>query len=299
METTVLPAKNKAPARYFKIGFISFIILILILMLLIFSLNRFVNDHSVPIVDTLIAEGDPNRLMVIFPHPDDEVTIAGSLYNLNQQFEDMEITLVYLTRGEAGPTGGLVTQDELGAKRSEEIREVARILEVENLELFDFPDSGLIDTDKELIKDTILNMINQYQPSTIITFDDIIGLYGHIDHKLTGEYVREVVVENMTNEEFPVNRLYFTTLPQPMIDVALQISETFKNQYPSDPEEGLPVPTAAIKMTDAAREKNAVIRAHETQLEILGDVQPLYHIIPPRIYYTIFDREYYALVEER
>lgn len=276
-------SRGRRKNRWVKVvGSIAILVLVILLAGIGF-LNVYINDRSIDVGSTLIADQDEQRLLVVFAHPDDEVVVAGTLSKLSKQ--GVDITLVYLTRGEAGPTGDIVERGQLGAKRTQEVEHIADILGVSGLEVFDFPDGGLVDTDEEEIKGVIRDMIAKYSPSTILTTDDKVGLYGHMDHLLAGKYVREVFNEDREQEDFTANRLFFATLPQPMIDTALKISQTFKERYPTEPGAGLPKPTLAIKMPSEAGVKNKVILAHETQWQVMNDVQPLYDKLPPFIYY--------------
>jgi LmbE family N-acetylglucosaminyl deacetylase len=262
-------------------------------------LNHFVNDRTVPSVCTLIEEGKPNKLMVLFSHPDDEVTVAGTLIMLKHHIPDLELGLVYLTRGEAGPTGGLVTKEELGAARTAEIKQVARLLQADYLELLDLGDGLLKDQDKQDVKTLLRQMIGKYKPSSVITFDSQVGLYGHMDHVLTGLWALEVFTEDQNNPDFSLTRLYNTTLSKPMLELALRFSQTFRDRYPKDPELGLPTATVAVKIASAAAIKGAVVRAHKTQWQVMRDIQPFYDKLPPWLYYLIFDREYLALAAQK
>jgi len=108
---------------------------------------------------------------------------------------------------------------------------------------------------------------------------------------------KEVVTEEMEKEDSPVKRLYFATLPKPMIDLALKLSPTFKERYPRD--KGLPEPTIAFPMASEASARKQVLLAHETQWKTVASVQPYHDKVPSWIYYRIFDREYYHLVKSK
>ncbi|WP_064093050.1 PIG-L deacetylase family protein [Rossellomorea aquimaris] len=290
MGQTILNKSTKKPMLLkISLGIIFFFLILMVIGIAL--LNGYINDKSITVEETLISKGDPQKLLAIFAHPDDEIMVAGTLHKLAE--DGVDITSLYLTRGEAGPTGNLVPQEKLGAERTKEMKEVAKILEINQLQIFDYPDGGLQNEDPAVIKKTITKAIQKSKPSIIITFDDKLGLYGHSDHLLTGKYVKEVLVD----DAYTVRHLYQMTLPQPMIDTALKISTTFKERYPKNPEDGLPKPTVAIKMASEAKEKKAVVEAHKTQWQVTGDVQPLHDKIPYWLYYRIFDREYFTKVE--
>lgn len=256
--------------------------------------NYYVNDGSIPISTELLPEDEPKRIMAIFAHPDDEIMIAGTYSKLNKD-SDVTSILATFTRGEAGRTGGIVPKEKLGEERTKELQRAAKVLKVDHLEVFDFPDSGLSNVDPEEIKSTIRMLIRTYQPTTILTYDDIVGLYGHPDHVVMSKLTKEVVKEEIAKGDTPVKRLYMATLPKPMIDIALKLSPTFKERYPRD--KGLPEATVAFPMATEASVRKQVLLAHKTQWEVVDSVQPYHDKVPSWVYYRIFDREYFHLVE--
>jgi LmbE family N-acetylglucosaminyl deacetylase len=295
--TTLEAPLPKRPRRLIRFLTILLAVLLFIPVAAFAGLNVYVNDRQIPVTADLFPAGAPRKLLVIFPHPDDEVTIAGTI-SLLRRAPGTQVTIAHLTHGEKGPTGNIVSRENLGAARADEAKAAAKLLGAEEI-MLDYPDGGLTDTDPAKLKATIRSLIQQVQPSVILTYDDRVGLYGHPDHVLTGRYVREVFEEDQAKAGFPVQRVYATTLPQPMIDLALKVSKTFRERYPKEPGQGLPAPTVAVKMAGEATVKGAVVRVHKTQWQVMGDLQPLYDKITPWLYYRLFDREYFTLVESR
>jgi LmbE family N-acetylglucosaminyl deacetylase len=163
--------------------------------------------------------------MFIFPHPDDEITSAGLIKLLSQQ--EVEITLITLTRGEAGDSNGLIKDSDpvqkklqLGRLRTQELESASKILGISNLEILDFPDGGLLTISPDTLKKLIQDRIAQFKPTVLVTYDEVVGLYGHLDHRLTAAYVKEVFLENYGQPNFSVGRLFQVTLPKPMIKTA-------------------------------------------------------------------------------
>lgn len=270
-----------------KLGY-SIIAVIVLILVLVFAANRYINDEAIP-KGNLAKQGD--RVLFIFAHPDDEMTVAGTMTNLKAQ--GAEIGLVYLTRGEAGSTGGLVERSELGQSRTKEVEQVRDILRVDYFKIFDYPDSGIPGADTVAIKTTILNCIDEFQPTVIVGFDETVGLYGHEDHRLAGLYLHELLIDEPRSF---VRDYYMVTLPQSVIDLALKMSPPFQNRYPKDEGRGLPPPTLAVTIAKAGSNKRKVLEAHKTQWQTVKDVFPFGTSIPPFIYFRVFDREYYHKV---
>lgn len=269
--------------------FLSIITVIILLFIgLLLGAKHKLNDRNIPITN-LAEPGD--RVLAVFAHPDDEVGISGTLAKLNAN--NITTGLVYLTRGEAGPTGGLVPQEQLGQARTKEMYAVKDILGVDYMQLFDFPDDGVKDVPAEDVKKALRSVIEEFKPTVVIGFDETIGFYGHEDHRLSGLYLHQLLDEK--KPEYLKN-YYMTTLPQPMIDEALKSSDMFRERYAKDPANGLPEPDVAVKIWKYSAEKKRVLEAHKTQKIILEDMQPLVMNTPTYLYHFIMDREYFHRV---
>jgi N-acetylglucosamine malate deacetylase 2 len=275
---------------------ILFVFLLLGSVSAIIYANYYVNDGEVPVSQKLFPESGPKRVLALFAHPDDEIMVSGTFSKLGKE-KDVFTALAVFTRGEAGPDGGVVPRDKLADERTREMKKSAEIIGSDRLDLFDFPDGGLEGVDGEEIKQVIRDLIADVQPSVLISYDDVIGLYGHPDHVVIGKLVREVAKEELLKGNSPVKRHYMVTLPKPMIKTALKLSPTFKEKYPRDSSKGLPEPDIAFPMATEASARKKVLLAHRTQKEVISSVQPYYDKIPASIYYRIFDREYFHLAE--
>ena len=81
--------------------------------------KNYVNDNS---ISTGEIASSNDRVLFVFAHPDDEITVAGTLAKLKSK--GSETGVIYLTRGEAGVTGGLVPKEKLGERRTEEAKSI-------------------------------------------------------------------------------------------------------------------------------------------------------------------------------
>ncbi len=250
-------------------------------------LQGLINDNSVPVVQFAQSK---DRVLFVFAHPDDEITVAGTLADL--AFRGIPTATFYLTRGEAGPTGGLVPPSELGVRRTQETERVAEILGVQELVMARFPDGGTQHVAADDIQAAIRGAIENFSPTIVVSLDDKVGLYGHIDHAMAGKHTRAVVAE--LGSDLPY---YQITLSQPTIDMALQMSEIFRERYPRTPGDGLPPATHAVEISKHGATKWAAVLAHETQWEVLDDVQPYGSRVPALIYYRVFNKEYLHRVQ--
>ena len=162
-----------------------------ILFLIIFIVPLFwiigflvVTDFSVPLRDARQF----HRVLVIFPHADDEaVTCGGTLHHFAAG--GSVVTLVLLTKGEQGMSNA-PPHVSLKDIRTREAQRVTAILGVSRLIQEDFGD-GALHNKKQELKLFIATLIEQEKPDLLITYD-LAGLYGHTDHITCSEVISEL-----------------------------------------------------------------------------------------------------------
>lgn len=289
------------------ITIIAFIILIISTL---WYFKSQIQDNSVPQTETLIPETLPKKALAIFAHPDDEITIIGTMRLLKQQ--GVETSICYMTRGEAGLNGSIIDvskikeladtslnklKKSLGQRRTKEVDNIAEILELNHHEMFDFPDSGTSNVPMDSLKKVVRALIQKYQPSVLFTLDDKVGLYGHPDHRNISRAVLEVFQENKNKPNFSPKKLYQVTLPKQMIAFALKMADGFRKNYPKDPSKGLPKADVCVNITPFGTYKRNAMLAHVSQRPTFDDMQPGFATIPPSIYFRIFDREYFHIIQ--
>ena len=288
--------------------FLSVIILLIISGLFYFRSK--LQDEDVPQTDTLIPDGLSKKALAIFAHPDDEITIIGTMRMLKSQ--GVETGICYMTRGEAGLNGSIIDVSKikqladtslnklkkaLGKRRTKEVDKIASILELNHHEMFDFPDSGTSDVPLDSLKKVVRFLIYKYNPSILFTLDDKVGLYGHPDHRNVSKAVLEVFEEDKGKVNFSPKKLYQVTLPKDMIAFALKIAEGFRKNYPKDPAKGLPQADLCVNITPYGHYKRDCMLAHLSQRPTFDDMQPGFATLPPWIYFRVFDREYFHVIE--
>ena len=287
---------------------LSVIILLIISGLFYFRSN--IQDEDVPQMESLIPDNLPKKALAIFAHPDDEITIIGTMRMLKSQ--GVETSICYMTRGEAGLNGSIIDVSKikelsdtslnklkkaLGQRRTKEVDHVASILQLNHHEMFDFPDSGTSTIPMDSLKKVVRLLIKKYHPSILFTLDDKVGLYGHPDHRNVSKAVMEVFEKEKGKADFSPQKLYQVTLPKDMIAFALKMAEGFRKNYPKDPEKGLPTADVCVNITPYGRFKRDCMLAHVSQRPTFDDMQPGFATLPHWLYFRIFDREYFHVIE--
>lgn len=253
------------------------------------------HDPDIPQRVQLIENPKKYRILAVFPHPDDEVTVAGTLIKLKENGH--HITLICLTRGEKGKSSGIEDELELARLRTEEMVKSAEIIGVDSLILEDYPDSGIEMLGMDSLKRIIHQLILTNVPDVLLSYDSKVGLYGHPDHRLTGKAVEEVFLTNKGASDFTPKQLFQVTLCKKQVEVALKLSSGFQQNYPKDPKLGLPNPDFSVNTQPYFSKILQVMNAHQTQQKVLQDLMPFHDKIPAWIYSRIFDREYFREVK--
>ncbi|MDQ0200929.1 bacillithiol biosynthesis deacetylase BshB2 [Neobacillus ginsengisoli] len=185
------------------------------------------------------------HVLVVFPHPDDEAfgvsgTIASHVKN------GTPVTYACLTLGEMGRNMGnppFTTRENLPKIRKEELKEAAGVLGIQDLRMLGFRDKTIEFEDEEKLTNVISGLINELNPSLIITFYP--GYSVHPDHDATGAAVVRAV------EKIPA-------AARPALHCV-----AFSNNC----EQEIGEPNILNNISPVAEKKLAAIRAHRSQTE--------------------------------
>ncbi len=146
---------------------------------------------------------ESNRgLLVVLSHPDDESMGTGGLI-LRHTRAGIATHLVCATYGEAGwqgkPPGA--RKEDLGEMRVKELEEAAAALALSGVELWDYPDGGVVRSDQQEITQRVWEEITKLRPRVVVGWGPD-GAYGHPDHIAMGACT-DAAVAAMTEGERP------------------------------------------------------------------------------------------------
>jgi len=128
-------------------------------------------------------------LLVALAHPDDEVTVAGTIRAHRERGD--RVVVAWLTRGEMTEAFGDLPVEEVGRRRVEMSAEAGRILDVET-RFLDFPDTRVTATPEAAAR--VARLLAEVRPDGIVTWGDAwVRGYRHPDHRATGRIVRDAV----------------------------------------------------------------------------------------------------------
>lgn len=185
------------------------------------------------------------RVLVVLPHPDDEsFGAAGVIAQLTRK--GTPVTYVCATLGEMGRNMGrpfFANRETLPDVRKKELENACAVLGIEDLRLLGMRDKTLEFEDPDLFADRIQAIIDELNPSRIITFYPGHGI--HPDHDACGEAVVRAV-SRLPKEKRPV--LHCQAIRE-------------------DSEDILGKPDVVVDVSDVLDIKIEAIKSHRTQYQ--------------------------------
>ncbi len=269
-----------------------FLLISLLTMVLVFVIAWLVvffrlNDLSLP--EASLAQY--RKVMLIFPHPDDEVLTAGGLIG-RLRAQGSQVVLVIFTLGERGtPDGNLDVS--LKETRELEAEKVAKTLDISELIQKDFGDGELMSKTSEL-EIYLDDLIRSQKPDLVITYDQS-GLYGHPDHIAVSQ-----VVTHLLSTRFSDSELWFPSYPQAVLDMIglpehMAQDETFKSRRLL-PTHRVGAPWSFWKKAQAIKQYASQTQSFKKGLPVKWLPFEVMYSLTPYEYFAVSDKKQYILV---
>lgn len=250
-------------------------------------------DHSVRELE--VTADEETRVLLVFPHADDEVTCAG----LTSYLKARGATIHLLTLGHSAETKDNDTRlDELDCSAA---RLGVDKLEVAGLVINKWDDIMNDDITfwydhKDSIRSITRNKISRYKPHILITYDAETGGYGHPEHRISAELTEEVFHE-LQDSAFAPRSIYQSTLPDKLEHFYLNNSQAYDLSKELTGSKGLPDPDVSIDITDYWSVKNDMALCHKSQFNTLKKFYLVSEEGNLEAHARAFSKEYYAVVE--
>jgi len=236
----------------------------------------FLNDFSIPTIDVKKIR----RILIVFPHPDDEVlTLGGFMRTVSDK--KVNITHLILTKGEKGNLKG-VKDNALKKIREKETFNAAKILNTHQLIIKDYGD-GQLENKKGEIKKELDKIIRQTNPDLVISYD-LTGLYGHPDHIACSQITTALI-----KDKFPNTRLWYVSFPRKIMNL-INLPEHMAKE--KDYAEKRVFPTHKIFVGVNVLCKIKAVRTYKSQYESFKSGIPI-KFIPMEFFHSIALFEYF------
>ena len=209
-------------------------------------------------------EEQKGGLLLVMAHPDDESMGAGGMV-LRHTRNGVVAHLICATYGEAGWMGKPIgaKPDDLPEIRARELEEAAAALALSGVELWDYHDGGVAQSDQQEITQRIWEHIGKVRPRVVVGWGPD-GGYGHPDHIAMGACT-DAAVAAMTEGERPA--LYHVAVDTQLADFyeqAMRLTGT-SDGFTLRPQENVDI---LIELdADEVMMKLRAIDCHKSQLE--------------------------------
>jgi len=237
------------------------------------------NDFSIP----SHHPSHYQKVLVIFPHPDDEALNSGGLIRILCKKNSL-VTGVILTKGE-NCIHNVKLKENIKGIRSEEANRVGRILGISKIIHEDFGDEKLTNQSRKLSK-YIDNVVKKEKPSLVITYD-LSGLYGHKDHMIVSQ-----LVTNLIKKKYKSVELWYVSYPTKILD-RIKLPEHRKNDQIFKALRSSP--THKIFLGKTLVRKVYSLSSYKSQRKSFQQAMPI-KMLPFEFFYSFQLFEYYAKV---
>jgi len=209
-------------------------------------------------------EEQKGGLLLVMAHPDDETFGAGGLV-LRHTRAGIPTYLICATYGEAGWMGKPLDakKENLPEIRAKELEEASAALALSGVELWDYPDGRVAQSERKQITERIWEQISKLRPRAVVGWGPD-GGYGHPDHIAMSTFT-DAAVSTMTEGDRPA--LYHIAVDKPLAEFyteAMRLAPT-RNGFHVRTQEQVDV---VIELDpDEVMMKLRAIDCHRSQLE--------------------------------
>lgn len=304
------PLYIKSTAMKMKTWNLPFIIIMLAIVIISCKGKEDVKQYA-PVEnypnDSLLQTIENKRAMIVIAHDDDMCAMAGTISMLNNS--GWEIAVVSFSK--------TPERNAAQIKACRNILDTVMFAELttgqirnDNEEVrkgyYAFPkDSFDLVFNKSVIEDEFLKHINQFNPSVIFTLDNEMGGYGHPEHVLISQMVVDLSDQKRISPAYIYQSVYTNHMENSIMQ---RHSKRMKSWgFPGDEwdnakriygVDGMPEPTVQINITSEAQPKMDYLRSYnERERKTLGFFIPEFEKYNAVEYFTIFDREFYRVIE--
>ncbi|HCW09205.1 MAG TPA: hypothetical protein DGG95_17750 [Cytophagales bacterium] len=252
--------------------------------------------------DTFLNTVTEKRLLIIEAHDDDAISCAGTIAKLAQEGWTIDYITFY----------GRWHKEEHEMRKSE-LQKACAIQGIHQVERLSF-DLQKTDTVKKPWMPIPYNQFNEYynldslrsiiqskmksfQPTILFTTDNVIGGYGHPEHVALSQAVIDVCKKLKENGELPAQKIYQAVFTPTQAENTIGDMTPFQQGKKIYGCKGMPEPTIQIDISSSASKKKMVMETYVSQQGPIKKVWPYYNWYPSWIYFKVFDKEFFRVLE--
>lgn len=258
--------------------------------------------------DTYLFSSTDKNALIIVAHDDDMATTAGTITQLCKSGWNIRELCFY-------QQGGLYFKKDSTKNpiRKQSLQQAVVIQGLAGADPVDFNFRNDMETEKsympmpysefpknyklDSLATIIAGYIEKYKPSVIFTLDSIIGGYGHPDHVMISQRVIDYCRRHKNDPGFSVKKIYHPVFPPSQSERVLSKMPVYNEAKKVYQCNGMPKPDVQFAYGDASQQKKRVMQAYVTEQNSFKQISPYYSWYPHWIYFKIFDRDFFKVID--
>jgi N-acetylglucosamine malate deacetylase 2 len=257
--------------------------------------------------DTVFQNIEVKKAMIVIAHDDDMCAMSGTVSILNKKGWEIAVVSFSSTPG----------RNAAQIKACRHILDTVMFVDLkpeqyrndlghEKNPYYAIPKANFDSVfNKSLVETEFIKRINDFGPSIIFTLDNEIGGYGHPEHVLISQMVIDLATEKRITPLYIYQSVFTDHMENSIME---RHSKRMKSWgFPGDEWDnakkiyavsGMPEPTVQVNIRSEAGLKMEYLRSYnKREREILGFFFPEFEKYSAQEYFTIFDREFFRIVE--
>lgn len=273
----------------------------------IYYLTTLSATEKYPGDDYLLNAADKNALIIV-AHDDDMVGSSGTISMLCDKGWTIREMCFY-------QQGGLYFKKDSAKNpiRKRSLQTVAEIQGLQGIDPIDFNFRNDMETEKSYMPmpyeqfsknyktDSLLTLIGdyitKYKPSVIFTLDDVMGGYGHPDHTMISQLITRYCREHKHDTGFTVKKIYQPVFSPSLAERVMGNMPVYHEAKKVYQVDGMPLPDVEVNFYEYAGKKKESMLAYTTEQNSLKQIWPYYNWYPYWIYFRIFNRDFFRVVD--
>lgn len=256
--------------------------------------------------DTYLDTISNKRALIIVAHDDDDCAMSGTIAKLTAAgWRIKQLSLVTHINEETGKNGAHIICEGNELILSDVFyRKGLDTMQVPYLPIpYEEIDKQFL---TEKVARALIEKINIYEPSVIFTLDHLKGGYGHPEHIFISQLVMSLFKEDKISNQRIYQSVFTDHMEEEIVDTWLK-AKMEKWNYPHASTianemygiDGMPEPDVQITISKYADTKMNYLNAYpENVKKNLRKFIPYFEYFPAEEYFSIFDREFFSVIEK-
>lgn len=268
------------------------------------DVTRYAAVETFP-ADSILQTISNKKAMIVIAHDDDMCAMTGTVSILNKK--GWEIRVLSMSKEKS--------RNDAHRKACKNLLDSVLFFDIAAHEFrFDTADIKYNAVPKEkfnsmfnrsLVKQKLMEQVNQFNPSVIFTLDNEIGGYGHPEHVFISQLVLDLARADTLHVEYIYQSVFTDHMEKSIMERHSKRMVSWG--FPGDgwdkakqayKVQGMPEPSVQINIRNEAQAKMDYLKSYnKRERETMGFFIPAFEDYSAEEYFKIFDREFYRVIK--